>query len=125
MPTVKGIFGRDSPYPSLWKSPIIVEILSQLGLKSNIGHTHNIADINNLQSTLDNLVIGGGGITAYVHTEASPADIWTINHNKGYKPLIQTFTTGGVEFLADVIHVNENQIQITLGSPVAGFARIL
>lgn len=126
MSQIRGILGRTEPYPSLSQiSQILNTILTQLGQKSAVGHTHNISEINNLQSTLDDIVSGGGGLTAYEHTQGSAATTWTINHNKGYNPQIQAFTVGGLELIGDVLHTTVNQTTITFVDAQAGTARLL
>lgn len=60
MPVIKGIMGRTEPYPSISQiSQILNTILTQLAGKSNVGHTHLISEVVNLQATLDALVVGG------------------------------------------------------------------
>ena len=64
-----------------------------------------------------------GGILGYLHTQASPASTWTINHNLGLKPVVALYSVGGVEFDAQVTHVSDNQCVVSLATAVAGFAR--
>lgn len=64
-------------------------------------------------------------IDGYTHTQASPASTWTINHNLGRRPLVSLFTTGGVEFEADVVHTSPNQCIASLAGAHAGTARCL
>lgn len=62
---------------------------------------------------------------AYVHGQAIASAEWTINHNLGFRPMISCYTTGGVEFEAEVVHVSENQALARTAVPVAGQARCL
>jgi hypothetical protein len=64
-------------------------------------------------------------LAGYVHTQASPATVWTINHNLGRKPIVTLLSTGGVEFDGQLTHVSINQAVINLSSAVAGTARCL
>lgn len=126
MATIRGILGRQEPYPSVSQiSNILTEILAQLGGKAPTVHTHEISQVNNLQSTLDTIVAGGGGLVAYTHSQPSGATVWTINHNLGYQPLVQTFTPGGVEIVGDVLNVSVNQVTVTFNSAQTGSARLL
>lgn len=68
---------------------------------------------------------GGGTVVAYVHTQGSGATTWTINHNLGYKPQIESFTTGGLKIEGDVLHVSNTQATIGFSAAQAGFARCL
>ena len=62
---------------------------------------------------------------AFVFTQATPAAMWTINHNLGYRPTVELFTLGGEEFDADVIHVSNNQTVVYLNTAIAGTARLI
>lgn len=59
----------------------------------------------------------------YQHTQASPATVWVINHNLGFRPAVELLDAGGSEFDAEVIHINQNQAQVFLDIPTAGVAR--
>lgn len=61
----------------------------------------------------------------YIHTQSSPSTIWTVNHNLGYIPQTTLFTTGGVEFEAEVVNISENQVQVLLVVSIAGTARCI
>lgn len=58
----------------------------------------------------------------YEHIQASSETEWTINHNKGFKPMVQVFGPGGQEVVADVVHVNADQTRIYFNEPSLGFA---
>lgn len=65
---------------------------------------------------------GGGGASAPVQVnQLTPASLWTINHNLGYRPQVQVFSVGGLRIEADIQHISVNQYQITFVQPVAGF----
>lgn len=64
-------------------------------------------------------------LDGYTHTQGAPASTWTINHNLGRRPLVALFTTGGVEFEAQVTHVSPNQAIANLAGAFAGTARCL
>lgn len=65
----------------------------------------------------------GGGSVGYEHTQLSPAATWNINHNLGYRPSVSVFSVGGVEVNAEVVHLSNNQTQVSFNTPYAGFAR--
>jgi hypothetical protein len=52
----------------------------------------------------------------------SPASTWTIAHNLGFKPAIQTFTAGGAEMIGQVVHVSDNVANVYFDNPVEGYA---
>ena len=68
---------------------------------------------------------GGGGIAAYVHTQASPATTWTINHNLGFRPSVELLDTGSQEIDGAIAHPSVNQTVITLNPATAGLARLI
>lgn len=52
----------------------------------------------------------------------TPMSVWVINHNLNRRPLVGVFTIGGMEMLAEVIHISANQVQVSFDDPVAGYA---
>lgn len=74
------------------------------------------------QQALDNIVISGGGLVEYKHTQNTPLDIWVVPHNLGRKPITQVYSSGSVLVLANVVHIDNNNTQIIFDSPQAGFA---
>lgn len=67
----------------------------------------------------------GAGANPYTHTQAVPATSWTINHNLGYRPVVELFSAGGVEMIAEVVHTTVNQVVVSFLSATAGSARLL
>lgn len=67
----------------------------------------------------------GGSGAGYNHTQTAALSIWTINHNLGYKPSVQIFTTGGLEMLAEIQHISINQVTVTFNNAVTGTARLV
>jgi hypothetical protein len=68
---------------------------------------------------------GGGGAAAYVHTQASPATTWTINHNLGFRPSVELLDSGSQEIDGDIAHPTINQTVVTLNPATAGLARLI
>ena len=64
----------------------------------------------------------GAGGDYLQHDQSVAASTWTINHNFGVRPNVSVYTAGGLEMLAEVLHVSVNQTQILFDSPTAGFA---
>lgn len=62
---------------------------------------------------------------AQTFVQASPSGTWTINHNLGYVPIVQVFSVGGMEIVADVQNPSLNQTVIYLAAPMAGSARLI
>lgn len=66
-----------------------------------------------------------GSGTGFNFSQASPLITWTINHNMGYKPSVQTFTVGGLEILGEVQQISNNQVLVTFNTATAGTARLV
>lgn len=64
----------------------------------------------------------GAGGASYLHTQASPASTWTVNHNLGTRPAVEVRDTGGNEILAGVTHASANQVLISFVSAKTGTA---
>ena len=62
---------------------------------------------------------------AFVHTQSVAATTWTINHNLGYRPSVELFTSSGEEFDADVLHTSVNQTLVYTNVATTGFARLV
>jgi hypothetical protein len=80
------------------------------------------------------LVYGGPGVgppgpsgsaAFHEHIQGSPDTVWTINHNLGFKPVVEAFTPGGLMMVAEILHTSLTQTLITFNTPTAGFARLI
>lgn len=67
----------------------------------------------------------GGGLTGYVHTQGVAASTWTINHNLGYKPIVQVYNAGSVMVLTEVENPSINQTIVRISPAQTGFARLV
>ena len=67
---------------------------------------------------------GPAGSGAYVHTQASPAATWTINHNLGVRPSVELLDSGSQEIDGAIAHPTINQTVVTLNPATAGLARL-
>ena len=67
---------------------------------------------------------GPAGVT-YVHTQASAAATWTINHNLGFRPSVELLDSGSQEIDGDIAHPTINQTIVTLNPATAGLARLI
>lgn len=65
----------------------------------------------------------GAGSPNFVHTQASAATSWTVNHNLGFRPAVEVFSVGGAEIDAEVLHTSVNQTVISFSTSTAGSAR--
>ena len=56
------------------------------------------------------------------YTQATPASVWTINHNTGKYPVVTTVDASGNVIVGDVQYVSSHQIKLTFSLPTAGAA---
>lgn len=106
--------------------------LPRLTTTQRIAITPELAEL--IYDTTDNTVYRGDGATAgglplgagspsFIHTQASAATTWTVNHNLGFRPAVEVFSAGGAEIDTDVVHTSLNQTLITLNAAATGSAR--
>ena len=61
----------------------------------------------------------------YNHTQNTPAMVWTITHNLGYFPSVQTWNSAYDVFSGSVHHVSLNQLTVTFSTEQSGGARVI
>jgi hypothetical protein len=61
----------------------------------------------------------------FVFVQSTPAALWIVNHNLGYKPSVEIIDSNGDEVITDVKHISVNQVQISFVIPTAGEARCI
>lgn len=66
----------------------------------------------------------GAAVNSYNFTQPTPALVWNINHNLGFKPSMDCFSSGGLPIEGSVLNLNNNQLTVTWNSPVEGSARL-
>ncbi len=64
-------------------------------------------------------------IAGYKHVQVSPATVWVVNHNLGYRPLVAILKDGVTPVEAAINHVSINQAEIIFLLPTAGSARLV
>jgi hypothetical protein len=67
---------------------------------------------------------GPAGV-GFLFTQASPSTTWLINHNLGFKPVVQMFDAGSQEIEGLISHPSLNTTSILFAVPIAGFARLV
>lgn len=88
-----------------------------------VGGEEPVEVIDNLEGPMG--PPGSGVAAGYTHTQASAATEWIVNHNLGAKPTVSVLSPGGVELIADVVHLSTNQARIYFAAPTAGSARFI
>jgi hypothetical protein len=74
-------------------------------------------------------IVGPPGLSApdappLLHTQASAAAEWIVNHDRGFRPLVTVLGAGGGEVVAEVLHISDNQLRIYFSQPQAGSALV-
>lgn len=67
---------------------------------------------------------GGGGDSGLVHVQSSPAFVWTINNNLGYRPAVTVYNAGNRQVAVMVDHPTVNQTVVTSNISFSGSARL-
>jgi hypothetical protein len=67
----------------------------------------------------------GGLGTGFIHTQSTPASEWIVNHNFGYYPHIEVYSTGGEKILANTLNTSLNQTRVYFAAATAGSARCI
>jgi hypothetical protein len=68
----------------------------------------------------------GGSSERYLHVQNSPAATWTVNHNLGVQPAgVNILSPGGVQLIAEVVHLSTNQLQVLFAAPQTGRVSII
>lgn len=84
--------------------------------KYNIGYTG--AQVKELLDKVSNGSVGGD---LHIRQKMGPSNIWSYVHNLGKRPSVTLTDTDGNEFIADVRHINENEVIVNLGSSMTGY----
>jgi hypothetical protein len=62
------------------------------------------------------------GLATYIFTQATPAALWTINHDLGKFPSVDVIDSTGLEVEGDVKWITSNQITLTFAAAFSGSA---
>jgi len=98
-----------------------------VGARGSINYTDgvNVPTDNPAENRIDMPLSAAGGLNAYVHTQGSASDTWTVNHNLGRLPAVEVFSPGGVVVDAEIVHATANQTLIYFAQPYSGSARFV
>lgn len=70
---------------------------------------------------------GAPGGTRFPYTQTTPAAVWSVQHNLGYKPVFSTVIVGGTDVTdgADIFHIDTNTLTVSFSTPTTGEAAFL
>lgn len=81
---------------------------------STVGHTHDVSEINNFESSVNALI---SEKSSYTHTQVTASNIWVITHNLGFNPAgIVVLDTANEPWFGDVTYINNNSLQINFNN---------
>lgn len=63
-----------------------------------------------------------GGSPSYVHNQATPMAIWTINHNLGWNPNVTIVDSGQSVVEGDITYLNVNTVRASFSAAFSGMA---
>lgn len=61
----------------------------------------------------------------YLHTQAFPALVWTVEHNMGRNPSVTITDLWGELSFADIVYVDDNTLTITFSEEIYGYAYLV
>lgn len=64
---------------------------------------------------------GGGGDKNYVHTQSTPADSWTVNHNLNKKCSVQIVDDTFQEIIGNITWIDDNTVVVNFNSAIIGY----
>jgi hypothetical protein len=62
---------------------------------------------------------------SYNYIQSTASTTWTIAHNLGRKPVVNTYTVGGTSLIGTVTNLSNNVLEISFSASVAGTARLV
>ena len=65
---------------------------------------------------------GGEGAQFYVHTQMVASNVWTVNHNLGYRPAVTVYDTAPDQVFGEITHIDPNSLTITFSDAISGTA---
>lgn len=68
---------------------------------------------------------GDPASVSYIHTQASAASVWTVNHNLGFEPTAVILDSAGTNCDGSFAYPSKNQMVITFNSAFTGTAYII
>lgn len=71
---------------------------------------------------INNVTWQAPAIQYYTHYQNTYANEWTVNHNLGKYPQVTVLSNGLQEFIASVVHINQNQLKIYTNEETRGIA---
>lgn len=81
-------------------------------------HNADTTDVHGLADTA--LLAPSGG--HYLHTQSTPASIWLVTHNLGYRPVVAVLDTSRREMTVGITHIDSNTLTVELLVELAGYA---
>jgi len=85
---------------------------------NDYGHKHTVANIDGLDEKIKSLT------TTYTYKQLQPTAVWYVNHNLNKKPSVMITDTTDEQVIGDIKYIDDNKVEITFSTPLAGRAYI-
>lgn len=59
-------------------------------------------------------------VTNYTHNQVNPSNSWAVNHNMQYRPNLTCYDTAGTEIRGEILHTDNNNLQINFSAITGG-----
>jgi len=66
--------------------------------------------------------VGPAPTIAYTHTQNAVSSTWSITHNLGFKPNVTTIDSASLNIEGNIVHVNDNSLNVVFSIATTGFA---
>ena len=74
-----------------------------------------------LETRVEGILNQGSGDVRFTFQQTKSDVSWNVYHGLGKKPAVTLTDTDGMEFIADVKHLSENELVVYLGKPMTGY----
>jgi len=61
-------------------------------------------------------------LVSYTYESQTPNHVWHIVHNLGFRPAVTVMDYGSNNVECDIVHLNENEINLTFSQNASGYA---
>ena len=69
--------------------------------------------------------VAGPTSPSYEHIQSSASSSWNVNHNLGFKPILQIYDSGGNVVEAEILHISTNLAIVYFAFTMSGVARCI
>lgn len=97
--------------PVVYLKTTVDDLLKDIVSGNNLAISNITNEISNLTSLVNSLIFSG--VDSYTHVQNTPASVWTVTHNLGYRPSGITIWVNNKVVLSDIDYVSDDILTIT------------